>query len=176
MESSKLAVRKSKNSSALTARSQQSSRQMATEMLTMAMAKFGKELTPPEAKSWREILERQPSGAIEWAFKEYFRTPPNEGERKWFPEEWQIIQLLERWHREQYRLQKEAKEEAENRETELRRQRGETLGWDKIRVMFKETIAKIEARQFPEVTPDRRAQLQKQIASLQKQSHGEKST
>jgi len=169
----KLAIKR-KSSSALTIRSLQSSRQMATEMITLACAKFGKELTGPEAKSWREILEREPSGAIEFAFKEYWRTPPEDGSREWFPEEWQIMQLLARWHGEQERVRKEAELEADRRETEARRQRGETIVWATVKTMFKEKVEKLESRKFPQISPDRKQSLRKQIETLREKSSAEK--
>jgi hypothetical protein len=75
----------------------------AVRMLDMAMSKTGKNLTAEESVSWREILEKHPPEAIEYAFKAYFRTPPQPGQSKWFPEEWQILEILRNWH-EQRRL------------------------------------------------------------------------
>ena len=90
-------VSKSKDSNVALQQAQRCSAEMAVKMLTLAQAKFGKELTTEEWRSWKEILDGQPSGAIEYAFKEYFRRPPADGERKWFPEEWQILELLKDW-------------------------------------------------------------------------------
>jgi len=90
-----------RGSNGLAMQSTKASREMAARMLGLATAKFGKELTKAEADSWREILEGQPSGAIEYAFKSYFRNPPADGQRKWFPEEWEILHFLKDWHNRQ---------------------------------------------------------------------------
>jgi hypothetical protein len=47
-------------------------------------------------ESWYEALQQVPDGAIEWAFKEFFRRPPMSGWTK-FPEEWEILKLLKEW-------------------------------------------------------------------------------
>lgn len=123
-----------------------------------------------------EVLNGQRPEAIEWAFKQYFRTPPSPGNSKWFPEEWQIIELLKAWERNRLQAQKEAEERVEREETERRRANGQLIGWAQVKEIFKETLAKIEARQFPDLPSGRKEQLQQQIVSLHRKSRERKST
>ena len=139
--SNQTALSKLDGSSAPMTRSKESSRLMAGEMLMLMSAKFGKELTGPEARSWREALEGQPSAAIEWAFKEYIRNPPADGGRKWFPEEYQILALLSRWHEAQ-RLDAEIREKYQGaRDAERREAAGEKrYGLGDVLQMIREAL------------------------------------
>jgi hypothetical protein len=165
MQENKSLAIKSTESKSLTTRLPEHSRKMAKEMLTLMSAKFGKELTDPEANSWKEILVGQPPAAIEWAFKEYIRTPPSQGDRKWFPEEWEILDLLRKWHVTQKQLAAKAEQDRQTAELEEARKRGECVSLHDVMAKFNQIA---ESKKFPQVSVERKNELKSKLLSSRK--------
>jgi hypothetical protein len=162
MQETKL-VSRSLGSKTLTTYSMPSSQKTAEEMLTLMSAKFGKELTPPEAKSWKETLRPHPPEAIKWSFEQYIRTPPSEGQRKWFPEEWEILQLLGRWRMQQKDLEQQRQLEDARWTREQLRAEGELAGEEQVEAIQKRLLAVVQ--KWPEPLPTmRRVELEERIA------------
>jgi len=136
---------------------------MIAACLDLAASVMRTELTSGEVQFWRVTLEPFQIPAIQWAFQEFLRTGT------FFPKPAEILGLVERWNAAENNRREIERKRLDEIETEARRARGETFGWDQVVKEFKEVFDKMIMPEAPRATVVKQGNREIRIPSERRQ-------